>query len=53
MAMITDKKKAILKKILAIYDNDYKKVLLQRKKEIFQCEMLKNYKKVRIDNYKK
>ncbi|MFK4784696.1 hypothetical protein [Fusobacterium sp. MFO224] len=40
-----------MKKIIDKYDNDYKKTLEARNKDKFECEMLKNYKKVRIDRY--
>lgn len=49
MAMIINKRKEILKKIIKVYEEE--KANKVPEKEIFNCEFLKNYKKSRIDKY--
>ncbi|MDP0493974.1 MAG: hypothetical protein Q7K48_06725 [Fusobacterium sp. JB021] len=51
MGMTTNKRKAILRKIVKKYDEDYQRALEERKKDTFECKMLENYKKVRIEKY--
>lgn len=49
MGIITNKRKAILKKMLKKYEDNFKKSAEKGNNNTFQCEVLENYKKVRIE----
>lgn len=48
MGIIINRRKEILKKILNKYDNEQKKNLLEKKKGVFECEILEKYKEMKI-----